>query len=591
MDAGLWLSAVGSAAGVAGTLLAAWQVRQHSERRSEQPPGSGETGDAGQTGGLPVGVPFGRLPAEIRGRDALLAELRGVPTRRASVRFPLARRPGRVWVLAGMGGLGKSTIALAAAQTARERGWRVWWATATDTASLTGAMLEVLRQLGAPETVTRPVSSGEPAAADRAWAYLNGPHSAGRRWLLIFDNADDPAVLAAPGATSPADHVGWLRPDPRGIVIVTTRIKDPRTWGPGISLRELSPLDDDAAAQVLADLAPVIRDPDGQQARELGHRLGGLPLALHLAGSYLASPFARWHTFAEYRRALDSVELPVALADLGDSAAGARTDIQRTWDLSLDALAADRRPQARPLLLLLSCYAPATPIPVGMLRPHLLTDLLAAGRLSPGDTDDTEAERERRMRSGLQGLAVAGLIDIADRGDAQAVAVHPVVADANRARLRSTSIAARRGISDAALRLLGAACGELDRERPAHWPAWHGLVPHILALHEWLADLLNDAALADLLEVTSLAAEALVLSGAPGTAVPHARAGHRGPRQVHRGRADAAPCPGRPRTRTRPPASRHSDHPPSPGAAGQLAWASRNEAGAEGEPRMVQAGA
>jgi tetratricopeptide (TPR) repeat protein len=524
MDAGLWLTAVGSAAGVAGTLLAAWQVRQHKERRPEKPPGGGETGDAGQTGGLPVGVPFGRLPAEIRGRDALLAELRGVPARRVSVRFPLARRPGRVWVLAGMGGLGKSTIALSVAQTAREKGWRVWWVTAADTASLTGGMLEVLHELDAPETVTRPVSRGEPAAVDRAWAYLNGPHPAGRRWLLIFDNADDPAVLAAPGATSPADHLGWLRPDPRGIVIVTTRIMDARTWGPGISRRELPPLDDDAAAQVLADLAPAVPDPDGQQARKLGRRLGGLPLALHLAGSYLASPFARWHTFAEYHRALDSVELPVALDDLHDSAADARTDIQRTWDLSLDALAVGRRPQARPLLLLLSCYAPATPIPVGMLRPHLLTSQLAAGRLFPGGTGDTEAERERRMRSALRGLVMTGLIDTTGRGDAQAFTVHPVVADVNRARLRSAAIAVRRGISDAALRLLRAACGELDRERPAHWAAWRGLVPHVLALHEWLADLLSDAALADLLEVSSLAAEALVLSGAPGTAEKLARA-------------------------------------------------------------------
>ena len=56
-----------------------------------------------------------------------------------------------------MGGVGKSTVALATAETGRSRGWRVWWVTATDTASLTRGMLEVLHQLGAPESVTRPV--------------------------------------------------------------------------------------------------------------------------------------------------------------------------------------------------------------------------------------------------------------------------------------------------------------------------------------------------------------------------------------------------------------------------------------------------
>ena len=78
------------------------------------------------------------------------------------------------WVLAGMGGLGKSTVALSVARTARAKGWRVWWVTATDTTSLTGGMLEVLRQLGAPEAVTQPVREGAPTAAERAWEFLNG---------------------------------------------------------------------------------------------------------------------------------------------------------------------------------------------------------------------------------------------------------------------------------------------------------------------------------------------------------------------------------------------------------------------------------
>ena len=97
------------------------------------------------------------------------------------------------------------------------------------------------------------------------------------------------------------------------------------------------------------------------------HRLGGLPLALHLAGSYLASPFARWHTFADYHRALDSVELPAALADLDEPGADDRATIQRTWDLSLDALADGGIPQARQLLFLLSCYAPATRVAASAL--------------------------------------------------------------------------------------------------------------------------------------------------------------------------------------------------------------------------------
>src|SRR6266487_3834180 len=66
----------------------------------------------------------------------------------------------------------------------------------------------------------------------------------------------------------------------------------------------------------------------------------GRPAARAAPGWYLSSPFAGWSTFAGYRRALDSLELPAALADLDQPGAQVRVTIQRTRDLSLDA----RRP-------------------------------------------------------------------------------------------------------------------------------------------------------------------------------------------------------------------------------------------------------
>jgi tetratricopeptide (TPR) repeat protein len=510
MSSGLLWTAVGSAAGVLGVLLVGWQIRlQLAERHAPHRTGSAGQPDSGyDAGGLPVAVPAGRLPADIRGRDGLLAELRRPLTYRNPVRrLPTrqARNPGRTWVLAGMGGVGKSTIALAAAQTARDSGWRVWWVNATDAASLAGGMLEILHQLHAPEVVTQAVRESAPAAAARAWEFLNGPHPAGRKWLVIFDNADTPRVLAAPGATDPADYAGWLRADPSGMVIITTRNKDPRTWGPGVMLRELTPLDDTAAAEMLADLAPAVPDPGGQEALDLGSRLGGLPLALHLAGSYLSSPFARWRTFADYLHALDGVELPAALADLDDPAADARNTIQRTWDLSLDALEADGHAEARPLLLLLSCYAPATPIPASLTS-------AAASNVTESGTG-----RERQLRSDLRALAMAGLIDIGV-GQVPSVIVHPVVADANRARLRTTDQQSLPEVGETAVRQLQAASSGLDYGQPADWPVWGNIVPHIIALLQWPGAQLGDAALADLLSVSISAATALIQEGNVATA-------------------------------------------------------------------------
>src|SRR5689334_19698124 len=453
---------------------------------------------------LPVAPPLGKLPPEVRGREALTAELR-----RALRPYPW--RASRAFVIAGMGGLGKSTIALAAARMARERGYRVWWVRAADTAQLTSGMLEVLRELGAPEAVTAPVREGAQTAPERAWEFLNSDRGAGRRWLLVFEGADNPAVLAGADAGTPADGTGWLRADPAGMVIVTTRIRDPRVWGTKVTLRELRPLDDEAGAEVLRDLAPEIADPGGREARELSRRLGGLPLALHLAGTYLGSPFARWSTFAGYRQALDGVELPAALTDIEEQGADIHATVQRPWDLSLDALAAQGAPQARPLLLVLSCFAPATPIPAWLLQLPPLGDLLTRR------TSQADDHNERRgLTDGLRGLSRTGLVDISASGSPaglNAVMVHPVVADANRIRLAASPAAERVAVQETAVALLEAATAGLDPVRPADWPAWRRLRAHMNAVIDLLADTLDPAVLARLLTVSAVGTEALLGAG------------------------------------------------------------------------------
>jgi tetratricopeptide (TPR) repeat protein len=425
-----------------------------------------------------------------------------------------------VWVLAGVGGIGKSTVALKVAGVARRQGWRVWWVGASDTASLTGGILEILYQLQAPVSVIRPVQEGAATAVDRTWEFL--ARAAGRRWLLVFDNADTPAVLAGVGATSPADGNGWLRLDLSGVVVVTTRVRDPRTWGAGAVLRELRALDDADAAKVLRDLAPRIVDETGQQARELGYRLGGLPLALHLAGAYLASPFASWNSFAAYRQALDSVDLVSAVAALDDAHADPRDTILRSWELSLDALAAQGVPQARWLLYLLSCYAATFPISRLLVRPETLIEVAQSEgiRVEPGK--DAAAGEKEWLSRGLVGLSGLGLID--SESSTAAITVHPAVADSCRTRMLTASRSELPGIGSAAVRLLEEATAALDSSRPADWPTWQSLIPHIDAPLAWLGAYLEASTLAALMNLAAHAGDAMVRSANYATAGELARA-------------------------------------------------------------------
>jgi tetratricopeptide (TPR) repeat protein len=516
MDAELLWTAIGSAAAVPTAFVGGWQLRlQILEYRTPPDAGKRRNQPRSVAGALSVAPPLGRLPSRVRGRDALLAELlRPLVGRKAH---------GGAWVLAGMGGLGKSTIALSVADTALAHGWQVWWVTATDTASLTGGLLEILAQLNAPASVTRLLQENAPTAPDRVWEVLSGTRAERKRWLLVLDDADTPAVLAAAGKSDPADGTGWLRSGLPGMVIVTTRRRDPRIWGPRVLLRELEPLNDEHAADVLGDLAPRVHGDARKPAIDLGHRLGGLPLALHLAGNYLASPFARWDSFSGYLQALESDGLAGVLGDLDSPSAQARVTITRTWELSLDALAADGRPQARRLLFLLSCYAPVSPIPVALLAPHLLGDILRLSELTRSHGPDWH---QRLCDAGLTGLSAVGLINAtATLGRAQdrAVAVHPVVADVNRNRLLTTASDELPAISKIAVGLIRAACQNLDTRNPANWLAWRSFVPHTSALLDWLSPHLPEDSLTDLVVAASMSARALWRSGSLAAAEKLAR--------------------------------------------------------------------
>ena len=109
----------------------------------------------------------------------------------------------------------------------------------------------------------------------------------------------------------------------------------------------------------------------------------------------------------------------------------------QTWELSLDDLAAQGFPQARPLLRVLSCFAWATPIPRGMLASPFLDRLLITSAGAPGSLCNLAAEN--LLEDALHGLRTLGLITIrpfSQRGtDGHAVLVQPVIADTNRARL------------------------------------------------------------------------------------------------------------------------------------------------------------
>src|SRR6266508_2480278 len=347
------------------------------------------------------------------------------------------RRVGVV-VLHGIGGTGKTTVALEIAHRALARGVTTWWVPADDPDSMRAALYAVAFSAGAHD---HDFDHAHPA--DVLWQYLN---SLQRPWLLVVDNADDPAALGGEGHPL-ADGVGWLRPPthPQATVVVTSRDGRVEQWASWVHLRHVPTLEPDSGADMLMDLAPDAGRRD--DARALAVALGGLPLALELAGRYPPStatdplpPSGGAVSFAAYQSSLDQrlVELP--MSEHGPDTTGEnRRALSTTWEMSVDLLTQQGHDLARPLLRLLACFA-AAPLPYqAVIRPEILQQ-------SPLFPNATPA----RLSSCLRALAGLGLVVVEPtiaRDGAQdtptglgawsgLLTTHPLVRAATRANMR-----------------------------------------------------------------------------------------------------------------------------------------------------------
>ena len=75
----------------------------------------------------------------------------------------------------------------------RRAGGLVWWVPAVDPASVTGLLLGLARQLGAADSEVQEALAGRINPSDVLWQRLDSV----RGWVLVLDNADDLAALAA----------------------------------------------------------------------------------------------------------------------------------------------------------------------------------------------------------------------------------------------------------------------------------------------------------------------------------------------------------------------------------------------------------
>ncbi|MGW3037396.1 tetratricopeptide repeat protein [Streptomyces sp. NPDC001178] len=400
----------------------------------------------------PLGERDPRYP--LRGREVVVEALLGL--------CPGGGR-GRLQVVHGLGGGGKTAAVLEVIHRHLERqtgpAAPVWWIDARDAAAVEAGLRVVARQAGLRARDIRAEDM-----ADALWRRL-AHLTAG--WVLVLDGVDDPAWLDGPGRL--ISGTGWLRPHlaAGGLVIVTSRHGAPTVWGARAVMHPIRPLAPSDAARVLLDRTGPGAGEVGQ-ARALAVRLGGLPLALHLCGTYLAEVSAMPAAYRTPQAPVDFAGLRRAVQD-GHGPVEALRVVARTRQLALKMLERRGLAWAGRLLEVLASFADA-PLPhTLLLRPEALAGAVAG----------LEALDGRQIWHTLTELAALGLLELdgpePGRPGVPVVRLHPLIRDVSR----------RPADPVAALRLLhAAACREGMQvpEEPATWPAWQLLAPHALEL-------------------------------------------------------------------------------------------------------------
>jgi hypothetical protein len=383
-----------------------------------------------EAAGLPVRL--APRPAVLAGRESLLAEV-------DAQLAPGPGRPGpRVVVLCGLGGAGKTSVAVEYAHRQLGEAGACWQFAAEDPGVLAAEFGVLAAQLGARDLI----DARDPVAAVHA-VLARSPAG----WLVVFDNVPDLASVQA-----------FLPPAGPGRVLVTSQSQHwPSGWAVQVPVLEAA-----VAAQFLTARTG---DTDQGTALELAEELGGLPLALEQAAAYMqgtGTSLARYLPLFRARQA--------DLLARGE-AAGHRDHVAATLGLALSRLAADA-PAAAGLLRLLAFLAPE-PAPLGLLLagPDAPQGLAAepAGALGPllGDPVAAGDAVAALRRYSLAAPAGDGLIQ-----------VHRLVQAVTRAQLTGPEA---EQWQQAAAAIVEAAI-PADEQPPGAWQACAVLLPHARAV-------------------------------------------------------------------------------------------------------------
>lgn len=338
-------------------------------------------------------LPFGQNE-DFVGRDDILSQLVNRITPSAH-KFDCQRT-----VLEGLGGVGKTQIALEAAYRVHGRDSRssIFWVPAISMTSFENAYREIGRALGIPglDGGQRDVKTKVKLALEQSTT----------EWLLIIDNVDDISLLTQDGLQ---EYLPFHR---NGSIFITTRNHEVAVQldVPPKHIYKIEEMSEVEALELLQNnLKPRQYQNCPEATRDLIKHLVYLPLAIKQASAYLSKTGETTEAYLKYCLASDDTQMELLNVEFEERRRYSKNTnpITTTWLISFQHLE-----QSYPLAvdyLQFICFLAEKDIPISLLP--------------PGDDEREEAE----AIGILEGYAFISL-----REQAQSFDIHRLVRLATR---------------------------------------------------------------------------------------------------------------------------------------------------------------
>jgi tetratricopeptide (TPR) repeat protein/transcriptional regulator with XRE-family HTH domain len=277
----------------------------------------------------PFSLPFLRNPY-FTGRKQLLAHLYTLLTRQ-----PARAALTQAYSVHGLGGVGKTQLAVEYAHQYRSAYRAVLWMQAETQASLMASFGQIASALHLPEYK----EADDPKLVTAVLTWLN-THSG---WLLICDNVEDLSLLKP-----------FLPTSDQGALLFTSRLPSIGNLAQPLAL---PPLTIQEGAAFLLARASREEDATGdvqeqEAAQMIADLMGGLPLALEQAGAYIQASQCQ---LSDYLRLFQ--QMPDYLLDIHEPFHDHPLSVTRTFLIAFDHVA-QRNPVAGDLLTVCAFLAP-----------------------------------------------------------------------------------------------------------------------------------------------------------------------------------------------------------------------------------------